>query len=189
MANIKSIMQRLIILMLLGGLFSFDSPKLVRTQVAEGISILIPADWQLMDNLDFTERYPSVRAPIAAYTDRERLADISVNISATQWPDSDIELAKDFFKSSIYNSFDRIDMIDEGIHEVNHMKFVFFEFESTIKGNPKNLGQQSSILGYSYIQYLIQPGRTLVFSFHCPRRMRTDWQDTARKIMTGIKVK
>lgn len=182
-------MRKSIILMMLLGFTSFDGPRLVRTKVAEGISILIPKGWRPMDDLDFSERYPSVRAPLAAYSDEERQSDISVNISATQWPDSDIKLAKEFFKASLYNTFDRVDMIDEGVRQINGNNYIYFEFESTIKGNQKELGQQSSIMAYSYIQYLIQPGRTLVFSFHCPRRIRADWQEPARQMMAGIKVK
>jgi hypothetical protein len=182
-------MQRLVILIVLCGLFSFDAPKLRRIQVAEGISMLVPEDWRPMDALDFAERYPSVRAPLAAFTDQDRQSDISVNVSATQWPDADPTLAREFFKASIYNTFDRIDMINEGIREIRGNNFIFFEFESTIRGNPRELGQESSIMGYSYIQYLVQPGRTLVFSFHCPRRLRAQWQESAGKIMEGIRIK
>ena len=72
-----------------------------------------------MDALDFTQRYPSVRAPLAAYTDEDRLVDFSVNISATQWPDTDLELAQKFFKAGVVNMFDRVEMIKEGIYEVH----------------------------------------------------------------------
>jgi hypothetical protein len=142
-----------------------------------------------MDELDFRERYPSVRAPIAAYTNEDRLVDFSVNISATQWPDGDVEMAQKFFKSSLYNLFDRVEIIDEGIREIKGKKFIYIEFESTLRGQKHDDGHQETILTYNYLEYLIQPGRTLTFSFHCPRRMRMDWQETARKMMTGIKVK
>lgn len=171
------------------GFFSFDPPKLVKTKMADGITMLIPKGWRPMDALDFSERYPSVRAPLAAYTDYDRLVDVSVNVSATQWPDGNVEMAQRFFKSSIINAFDRVEILQEGVHEVNGRQFVFFEFESTVRGNVREQGQQESILKYSYVQYLILPRRTLVFSFHCPRRMRADWRETAAEIMGSIKVK
>src|SRR5689334_7835248 len=90
--------------------------KLVKTKVNDKITVSIPRDWHPMDGLDFTQRYPSVRAPLAAYTDVERLTDFSVNISATQWPDQDLAMAKPFFKASLLNMFDRVDMISDGIH-------------------------------------------------------------------------
>lgn len=142
-----------------------------------------------MDELDFRERYPSVRAPLAAYTDEGRQLDFSINISATQWPDANAKLAQRFFKASLYNMFDRVEMIGEGMEVINKKEYIFFEFESTVRGNNRELDQQSSILRYTYIAYLVQPEKTLVFSFTCPRRLRQEWQENARKIMRSIKVK
>jgi hypothetical protein len=62
-------------------LVSADRPKLVKTKVSDAITVSIPQGWRPMDGLDFTERYPSVRAPLAAYTNEERLIDFSVNVS------------------------------------------------------------------------------------------------------------
>jgi hypothetical protein len=181
-------MQKVIFLLVMVCMTSFDRPRLVKTQVSGGITMLIPRDWRAMDELDFRERFPSVRAPLAAYTDVNRELAVSVNISATQWEVPDVAIAKDFFKSSIYNTFDRVEIIEEGIHEVNGKQFVFFEFESTVRGKKEVLGQQDAILNYSYIQYLVGLDRTLVFSFHCPRRMRQEWQETAKKIMSSVKI-
>lgn len=170
-------------------LLSFDQPKLVKIKVADGITVSIPKDWRPMDGLDFSERYPSVRAPLAAYTNEERNADFSVNISATRWPDSNLEIAREFFKSSIANMVDRIEMLDEGIREIGGKKFIYFEFESRINGSKDQLGNSDPILKYTYLQYLIEPGRTLVFSFNCSRRERPAWQSSADAMMKGISVK
>src|SRR5688572_7902896 len=107
-------MPRSFFLLFLLILTAFDQPKLVTKKLPNGISISVPKDWRPMDGLDFTERYPSVRAPLAAFTDEERLVDFSVNVSATQWPDADREMASKFFKSSVMNMFNRVEMIDEG---------------------------------------------------------------------------
>ena len=65
------------------------------------------------------------------------------------------------------NVFDRVEMIDEGIHEVHGKKFIFFEFESRVNGTRQQEGMQDPVLRYTYIQYLIEPGKALVFSFNC----------------------
>lgn len=165
-----------------------DRPKLVKVKVNDAITISIPREWNPMDALDFSQRYPSVRAPLAAYTNLDRTIDFSVNISATQWPDTDLELAQKFFKASLMSMFDRVDMIEEGIVEINKKKFIFFEFDSRVNG-ARQEGLQDPILKYTYIQYLLEPGRTLVFSFNCPRREKQDWQETARQMMKNVKVK
>jgi hypothetical protein len=181
-------MRKLVLLGVLA-LFSFtSSSKLVKTKIADGITVSIPKDFRPMDDLDFSQRYPSVRKPIGAYTNPDREVDFSVNISATQWPDGDLEIASKFFKSSVLNMFDRVEMISEGIHEINGKKFIYFEFESRVKGDRMKLELSEPVLNYTYIQYLVEPGRTLVFSFNCPRRIREEWQSTASKIMKSIKV-
>ena len=171
------------------GWIAADQPKLVKTRVAEGITASIPEGWRPMDGLDFSERYRSVRAPLAAYTNEERMADFSINISATQWPDANTELAQKFFKASLKNMFDRIEIINEGVHVVRGKKFIFFEFESRINGNQTKEGMKDPVLKYTYQQYLVQPNRTLVFSFTCPRREREVWQPIAHAMMQSIKVK
>jgi hypothetical protein len=142
-----------------------------------------------MDAMDFTQRYPSVRAPLAAYTSEDRMVDFAVNVSATQWPDANIDISKKFFKASLMNMFDRVEMIDEGVHEVNKKKFIYFEFNSRLNGMRQDEGTKDPVLRYTYIQYLVEPGRTLVFSFNCPRRMQEEWQETARQMMLKIKAK
>jgi hypothetical protein len=183
-------MKKGFLLLLCVALFSFaSSPRLVKTKINDEIVVLLPKNFRPMDDLDFSQRYPSVRKPIGAYTNEAREVDFSVNISATQWPDKDLEIAKEFFKSGVLNMFDGVDMIDEGIHTVNGKQLIFFEFESRMRGEKMKLEYRDPVLNYTYIQYLIEPRRTLVFSFNCPRRIREDWQPTARKMMKSIKVK
>lgn len=182
-------MKKLLLSFAIIALFAFSPSKLVKTKVAEGIVISLPTELQPMVEDDIILRYPSVRAPLAAYTDVNRTLDFSVNISATQWPDTDLEIASKFFKSSITNLFDRVDMIEEGIHTVHKKKYIFFEFESRVNGNKMNLGEQQPVFRYTYIQYLIEPGRTLVISFNCPKAIREDWQENVRAMMKSVKVK
>ncbi|HMG91327.1 MAG TPA: hypothetical protein VK589_14780 [Chryseolinea sp.] len=166
-----------------------DKPKLMKVKVNDAITVSVPKDWLPMQEEDIGQRYPSVRAPLMAYTNQERVADFSVNISATQWPDDDIELAKKFFKAGLVNVFDRVDMIEEGIHEVRGNKLIFFEFESRINGVRQLEGQNDPVLRYTYIQYFLEPGRAVVFSFNCPRRDRELWQETARAMMREVRIK
>ncbi len=183
-------MQKVLFLVMLITVFPTDNePKLVKTKLTADITALIPKNFIPMGDLDFSQRYPSVRKPLAAYTNPNRDADFSVNISATRWPDSDLEVARQFFRSSVINMFDNVDMLNEGTHEVSGRRFIFFEFESRMRGERSSLELREPVLNYTYIQYLIEPSRTLVFSFNCPRRNRADWQETAEKMMKSIKIK
>lgn len=182
-------MKKGLFLLLCISLFSFAPHKLVKTKIADDITVLVPKSFRPMDDLDFTQRYPSVRQPIGAFTNEAREVDFSVNISATQWSPDDVEITKRFFKAGVMNMFDGVDMIEEGTQLINGKQFIYFEFESRIKGDKSKMELRDPVLSYTYIQYLVQPGRTLVFSFSCPRRIREEWQETARKMMKGIKVK
>ncbi len=170
-------------------LMGFMPIKLIKTKVSDGITISLPATLVPMATDDIANRYPSVRAPLGAFTNVDRDSDFSVNISATQWPDADIELASKFFKSGIYNLYDRVDFIDQGIHTINKKKFIFYEFESRVNGNKMKEGEREAIFRYAYVQYYISKGRTLVFTFSCPKDHKPEWQETARAMMKTIKVK
>lgn len=189
MRKIKSILLKVSFVLVIAVLIAGGPHKLVKIKVNDKLSVLVPKEWTPMDAMDIAQRYPSVRAPLVAYTNYERVADFSVNISATQWPDDDIEMAKGFFKAGLVNMFDKVDMISEGIHEVSGKKLIFFEFESRVNGARGQEELREPVLRYTYIQYLIQPGQALVFSFSCPRRMRAEWQETAHEMMEGVKIK
>jgi len=182
-------MKKVILLLSIVSLFGFTPSKLIKTKVAEGITISLPPELSPMTTDDIIQRYPSVRAPLAAYTDLNRTLDFSVNISATQWPDANLEMAQKFFKASIHSFYDRVDMIDEGIHEVHKKKLIFFEFESRVNGNKMTLGEQQPVFRYTYIQYLVEPERTLVFTFNSPKASREDWQTNVRSMMKTIRIK
>ncbi|MEI9918102.1 MAG: hypothetical protein WDO14_04790 [Bacteroidota bacterium] len=181
-------MNKLAILLLTFTLTA-STNKLVKTKVNDDISVSLPADFFPMTPEDIAQRLPSVRAPLGAYTNQDRIVDFSVNISATQWPDADVEIAAKFFKSGLYNLFDKVDMISEGLQEIHKKKFITFEFESRVNPNKRTEGGSEPSLKYTRIQYLVEPGRTLVFTFTCPRTIRQDWEKTSYEIMKSIRVK
>jgi hypothetical protein len=168
---------------------SFSVSKLVKTKISNDITVSIPSELFPMTPEDVGQRFPSVRAPLGAYTTEDRVVDFSVNISATQWPETDYEMTQKFFKAGIYNLYDKVDMIGEGMQEIHKKKFIYFEFESRTNGDKRKLGSSDAILRYTYIQYLVQRGRTLVFTFSCPRDRKPEWQETAHAVMKSIRVK
>lgn len=182
-------MKKGLILLAAITLFAFVPPRLSRVKISEEMSVLLPKTFRPMDDMDFSQRYPSVRKPIAAYTNESREVAFSVNISATQWPDANVDMARQFFKAGVVNMFDGVDMIEEGTYTLHGKEFIYFEFESRVKGERMTLELRDPVLNYTYIQYLVEEGRTLVFSFNCPKRIREEWQGTARKMMKSIKIK
>jgi len=181
-------MNKLLILLLSLVMVSSTS-KLVKTKINDEITVSLPPGFFAMSAEDIAQRLPSVRAPLGAYTNEDRVVDFSVNISATQWPDANQEIAAKFFKAGLYNLFDKVDLISEGIHEIHKKKYICFEFESRINANRRVEGGSEPLLKYTRIQYLVEEGRTLVFSFSCPRGMREDWEKVSDEVMKSIRVK
>lgn len=163
--------------------------KLSKVKITDGIKVSIPTDLTEMLAEDIALRYPSVRQPLGAYTNESRLVDFSVNTSASQWRPSDVEMASGFFKASINHLYDRVNFIQEEVKTINGREYICFEFESRINGEKHKLGEQNAIRKYTYIQYLISKGKTLVFSFNCPIRLKQEWQATAREMMASVNVK
>ncbi|MEM7109786.1 MAG: hypothetical protein AAF519_16290 [Bacteroidota bacterium] len=166
-----------------------SQPKMVKTKIGESITMMLPDNLYAMSADDISRRYPSVRQPIGAFTNESRLADFSVNISATRWRAEDVDLAKGFFKSSFYNLFDRVEMINEEVVDINDKRFIVYEFDSRLNGDPSSFEAREPILRYNYIQYLIVKGRTIVFSFNCHPRVKEDWKPVVLEMMSSIKVK
>lgn len=169
--------------------FITSDVKLVKTKVGDDIVVNLPETFFPMTPSDIAQRYPSVRRPIGAYTNEDRLVDFTVNISATRWRSSDIEIAKDFFKASIVELYDRVDFITEEIKVINNMRYIIFEFDSRVNGDQYTLDKQESIRKYTYVQYLLINGKTIVFSFNAPAQMKDRWVEVTPEIMNSIQVK
>ncbi len=163
--------------------------KMVKTKVNESITLMLPEEFYPMTPEDIARRYPSVRSPLGAYTIPSLMADFSVNISATRWRASDIDMAKNFFRAGVYNLFDKVTMIREEVQTVNGKQFIVFEFDSRINGDPSSLEARQPVRRYNYVQYLLINGKTIVFSFNCHARIKEQWQQAVAEIMTSIKVK
>jgi hypothetical protein len=163
--------------------------KMVKTKVGDYITVSLPQTFYQMNAQDIAQRYPSVRNPIGAFSNDDRLIDFSVNISATRWRASDIDIAKDFFKASIVNLYDRVDFIKEEIQIIDDKRYIIFEFDSRINGDKYSLDQRDAVRTYTYMQYLLINGKTIVFSFNAPIRLKEKWTLTASEIMNSLKVK
>ena len=169
-------------------LFGF-SHKLVKTKIDSGISVNLPTEFSPMTPEDIVQRYPSVRAPLGAFTNPDRLVDFCANVSATQWPQGNAGFAMKFFKSTIYTMYDRVEMISEGVATLHKQNFFYFEFDSRLNADRQNVGTQDPLMKYTYIMYLVKPERTLVFSFNCTKEQKEEWQPVAREIMNSIRVR
>lgn len=168
---------------------AFAQSHFSRRKINADVSVKLPQELQTMLPEDIAQRYPSVRTPLGAFTTAERLVDFSVNISATQWPDKNADIAKGFFRASILNMFDRVQILKEGIHELHHKRFIYFEFTSRMNAGRGDTGSGDPLSRYTYIMYLLGQGRTLVFTLTCATDLQEQWQPVAETIMKSVHVR
>lgn len=170
-------------------LFAFQPVKLTKTKIGKSITVSLPDIFILMTQSEVHSKYVSAREPLASYSDETRNVDFSVNVAFSKWNASDLELMKSFYKSNIMGLYDEVHFIQEKIEEINGRSFAVFEFISTIRTESDVPGSANSIGRYTYIQYTIINGKTVLFNFSCPTRLKDKWAPIAEEIMNSVKVK
>ncbi|MGK7394497.1 MAG: hypothetical protein ACNS62_07980 [Candidatus Cyclobacteriaceae bacterium M3_2C_046] len=166
-----------------------EDVKWVKTKVVEGITVELPDTFVPMTEQEINQKYISYRKPVALYTSPNRMVDFGVNLSVTQWDEGDLDILRNFYRSSILNLYDEVDWINQEIKEINKVKFVLFEFTSTVNPDENSIVNNQAIRKYSYLQYAIVNGKTLVFNFTAPLQRKEHWQDVAQHLMNSIKIK
>lgn len=165
---------------------SVQAQKLVKTKLATNISLKVPENFTPMTDEDKLQRYESSRLPIALYTDPDRMAELGINRAYSIWQEGDIAMMQEFYEASITELYDKVDFLKKEITNVNGHDFVIFEFESVVY--PENKFQRN-ITKYTYLMYALNDGTTYLFNFTCEKATKSQWLNTAHKIMASVKLK
>ncbi len=169
--------------------FVFDNEiKFKRVKISDAISVSLPETFFPMSEQDISSRHISYRKPLAIYTSQERTVDFSVNTAVSQWPASDLNLMKGFYKASISSLFGKVEFIQDEIKVIDGKEFAVLEFISVTE-DEEGSSQKTPLKNYTYAQYAIVDGKTLVFTFSCLHRQKDKWQPVAHQIMESIKIK
>lgn len=165
---------------------SVQAQKLVKTKLGANISLKVPDNFTPMTDEDKLQRYESSRLPIALYTDPDRLAELGINRAYSIWQEGDIAMMQKFYEASITELYDKVEFLKKEIANVNGHDFVIFEFESVVY--PENKFQRN-ITKYTYLMYALNDGTTYLFNFTCEKATKSQWLNTAHKIMASVKLK
>lgn len=187
----KNVVAICFCLFLLGSISGFRTAedKFVRIDISEEITVSLPESFQVMTEDQMQRKFLSARPPLAAYTSPDQVADFGISAANTRWQASDLPILKDFYRSSLLELYDEVDFLDEGIHTVNGSEMAFFEFTSVVKEDENAVVPKSPVRSYTYAQYAIHQDKALVFTFSCPLQRQSQWQPTAQKVMTSVKLK
>lgn len=168
---------------------TLDQDKFVKTKIAKGISVELPEDMHEMSDVEIASKYISYRDALGFFTDEDRMADFIINNSVTPWGANDVEMLKEVYKSSIYNLYSSVEMIEEDIKDLHGRKYITYEFISSVSGEENSMVKKSDIVAYNYVSYTVVKNKVFVFTFTCPKRLQTKWQNTAHRMMESIKIK
>ena len=183
-------MRKFVLSLLVIMLGSFSEPGFVKTKINNNIELLLPEEFQVMTAQDITEKVVTPRQSIALYTNPERRVDFGIKQSSTSWEDSDLDLMKDFYKSSLMSFFSEIECICTDIEIIKGREFAVFEFISIVRDQRSSVSSTGrSVKKYNYIQYTLVDSKTIVFSFSAPAVERNRWSGPARTIMSSVKIK
>ena len=133
----------------------------------------------------------AARRPLAAYTDPNQQIAFGLNVSNTRWQPGDLAMLKDFYRASLLELYDEVEFITESVEEINKREFAVFEFVSVVRPdeNETSFINQKPIRQYTYVQYTIHKKKTWVFDFSVPAQAQTEWQETAQKMMSSVRMK
>lgn len=165
----------------------FSQDKMVKHQINDEISYLVPSSFTLMSTSDRLQKFVSAREPLAMHSTMDREVDLGINWNPMRWTVKDDETVYGFYKASIQSMFDNVEFIQDGIKEVNGKKFIVFEFISSLRSENAFSGTKSSRY-YTYIQYTSYNNQVLLFNFGCKARLMSTYQSIASDIMNSVKV-
>jgi hypothetical protein len=163
-----------------------SSPPVLTPQViADRIILNVPAE--LKEQPPTMQRGTSPALGIFVSTDQ--LTDLTVNKSSLRWSAADAVLLSQFYKANILNLYDQVDMIQEGIREVDGRQVIYFEYTGQIVDEPNAFVEAKKRFDYTYIQYVIEDDGVLIFRLSAPGIRQRYWQNAAREIMENVQIK
>ncbi len=165
----------------------FSQDKMVKHQINDEISYMVPSTFTLMSSSDRMRKFVSAREPLAMHSTEDREVDLGINWNPMRWTAADDEMVYGFYKASIQSMFDNVEFIQDGIKKVNGRNFIVFEFVSSLKSENAFSGTKSSRY-YTYIQYTSYNNQVLLFNFGCKARLMSTYQPVANDIMSSVKI-
>lgn len=161
----------------------FSQEKFKKAKPHKSISLNIPESFIEMPIDLVAERYLTSKKPTMVYTDITQEVDLDVNISVNRW-DTNIELLKEFYKSTIFNVHKKVEFLQDDVVEINKRKYARLEYKSSFEN--KNQGVTKH---YTYILFTVVENKIVVTSFRVLQKDMKKWQETANIIMNSIKMK
>lgn len=97
-------------------------------------------------------------------------------------------MLREFYKANLVETFTNIDFIRQEVMEINDRDFIVFEFVSNL-ADTRGASNLRPVQKYSIIMYTISGNQLQIYTLHIPFQLKNQWQETAREIMSSVKIK
>ncbi|QCK16911.1 hypothetical protein [Mangrovivirga cuniculi] len=169
--------------------FAQEGLSLEKATVSESFQIKIPEGFTKMTDDELYAKYRSADPAAFAYISADKQSEFIINKSETPWPEEDIELLYGFYKATIYDLFDEINILKEEIIDLEGKKVAVLEMETVVYPPKNSMIPRPTIRKYNYIQYLIHDGKLWIMSFSSPQGAKQNWKEIIEISMESIKLK
>lgn len=166
-------------------LAGIGQPRLVKHEITEAISLLVPENLQRTPPV--LQR--STSETLANFNSRDGQADLGINQAQLKWASDDLDLLNQFYKANILNLYDEVKMHEEGIKTIDGKKFLVFEFSGTLLDEGNAFAAPTSKSDYTYIMYHVNASGVLIFRFTSPMKQRSTWQKSVKEMMESVTIK
>ena len=138
-------------------LASFSPPRLKPVKLGNGVTVSLPADFQVMPDEVIATKYPAPRKPLGAFTSPNGQADFIVSERPSTFQPDDLALLQQFYRSSLTSKYTQVSIIREEVKEINRRKYLILEFTSTMRDEERRSNKLAPIRRYTLVQYTIVP--------------------------------
>ena len=178
----------LIVMMLLASFVTEGGIEYKKRTLVKGVSMELPITFTPMDTSDLIMHFPAYRLPMAAYKGPNNKVAFGFNVMRTPW-DGELSLLKDFYKSNLYRTFDKVKIYKDTIITYKKREFAILAFDSKVR----DLSGGPSKKMYHYMAYTIEPvseqSRVFLFNFQMPFSMKERFAASCEYAVSTTKIK
>lgn len=167
---------------------AYAQPKLKKVNISKELSVMLPQDFTQMPDDGIARRYPATTKPLAVYTSPNGLIDFSVTQKISQFRAQDLKMMREFYKAALMERHSKIDFIRDEVTQIKGKDYIIFEYVSSVE-DERGSSNLAPVQKYSIVQYTIEGNQMMIFTFHVPFKLKNEWQQPAREIMSSINIK
>jgi hypothetical protein len=173
-------MIKLLVLLVLPAL-TFGQTKLTQTisLLDNKVEIGAPAALQKMTPAVWKLKYGAAQQPDLALSDKNAEVNLIAQYTTQKWTSDDLTEYKDYRIANLKKTRTDVQVLEDGIKDINGKKVGFFKFTTQAKGDKI----------FNYYFFTVVDGKILLFTFNCTATLKSSWEKTADEMAASLKVK